>query len=55
MREGQYAAEVDVELIDAEVGGAPYLSLMVVPFPLGLNHQRWLSGGSRHDDPASRA
>ena len=27
VREGQYAAEVDVELIDAETGWAPYLSL----------------------------
>lgn len=27
VREGQYAAEVDVELIDVEVGWAPYLSL----------------------------
>jgi hypothetical protein len=27
VREGQYAAEVDVELIDAEEGWAPYLSL----------------------------
>lgn len=26
VREGQYAAEVDVELIDAETGWAPYLS-----------------------------
>jgi hypothetical protein len=27
LREGDYAAEVDVELIDSEVGWAPYLSL----------------------------
>ena len=27
VREGQYAAEVDVELIDAETGWAPYVSL----------------------------
>jgi hypothetical protein len=27
VREGQHAAEVDVELIDAEEGWAPYLSL----------------------------
>ena len=27
VREGQYAAEVDVELIDAEEGWSPYLSL----------------------------
>jgi hypothetical protein len=27
VREGQYAAEVDVELIDAEAGWAPYVSL----------------------------
>jgi hypothetical protein len=27
LREGQYAAEVDVELIDVEGGWAPYLSL----------------------------
>ena len=27
VHEGQYAAEVDVELIDADTGWAPYLSL----------------------------
>jgi hypothetical protein len=27
VREGQYAAEVDVELLDDETGWAPYLSL----------------------------
>lgn len=27
LREGEYAAEVDVELIDSDVGWAPYLSL----------------------------
>ena len=27
VREGQYAAEVDVELIDDDTGWAPYLSL----------------------------
>ena len=27
VREGQYGAEVDVELIDEEVGWSPYLSL----------------------------
>jgi hypothetical protein len=27
IHEGQYATEVDVELIEAEEGGAPYLSL----------------------------
>ena len=27
VREGQYAAEVDVELIDADTGWAPYISL----------------------------
>lgn len=27
MREGQYAAEVDVELIETGDGGSPYLSL----------------------------
>jgi hypothetical protein len=27
LREGDYAAEVDVELIDSDVGWAPYLSL----------------------------
>ena len=27
LREGEYAAEVDVELIDSEVGWSPYLSL----------------------------
>ena len=27
MREGEYAADVDVELIDSSVGWAPYLSL----------------------------
>ncbi len=27
VREGQYAAEVDVELIDADTGWAPYVSL----------------------------
>ena len=27
VREGQYAAEVDVELIDTETGWSPYLSL----------------------------
>jgi hypothetical protein len=27
LREGQYAAEVDVELIDTETGWSPYLSL----------------------------
>jgi hypothetical protein len=27
VREGQYAAEVEVELIDADTGWAPYISL----------------------------